>query len=86
MSHGDNFADADAWCRSLDILALAGDGNGDNDCPFPKVCHHIRTDGPLGYEIEACFCQDSLCNSAHQMSSVPILLSFLFSVLIKVLS
>ena len=31
MSHGDNFADADAQRGSLDIFALAGDGNGVND-------------------------------------------------------
>ena len=52
-----------------------------------KLIHHIRTAGPLGYEIEACFCQDSLCNAASTMSATSMLLSFLLCIfLIKVIS
>jgi len=50
-----------------------------NRCP--------KTAGPLGYEIEACFCQDSLCNAASTMSATSMLLSFLLCIfLIKVIS
>ena len=69
------------------MLMVFGHFGIDGYYKLAKLFHHIRTAGPLGYEIEACFCQDSLCNSATHMSATSMLLSFLLCIfLIRVIS
>ena len=73
---------------SVSLMLTVFDHFGIDSCyKLAKLIHHIRTAGPLGYEIEACFCQDSLCNAASTMSATSMLLSFLLCIfLIKVIS